>query len=142
MTATSVRASQSPGTYDVGVRCFPGLRRFAREAGVQYEQLQRWRIRGPYWVPSPVVTVGRWPGWPLPMIQTWAPIIVSGAGPVPAHWCWPEPTVEALDSATMCRRYGISNAGLRLRISRGDIPRPDIWVDDKPGWIGGEVKRE
>ncbi|MFE3058906.1 hypothetical protein [Nocardia sp. NPDC059239] len=54
----------------------------ALAAGMRYEQLQRWRIRGPYWVPPPVVMVGRWPGWPLPMIQAWAPVVISGAGPV------------------------------------------------------------
>ncbi|KIA63059.1 hypothetical protein [Nocardia vulneris] len=135
MTAALVPISPPRGTYDVGVRCFLGLRRFAREAGVPYDRLQRWRVHGPYWVPPPVVMIGRWPGWTLPMIQTWAPIVVAGAGPVPPEWRWPEPTIDAADSVTMCRRHGIAHAGLWLRISRGDIPRPDIWVDDKPGWI-------
>ncbi|AYF73663.1 hypothetical protein D7D52_07105 [Nocardia yunnanensis] len=135
MTAALLPTSPPRGVNDVGVHCFLGLRRFAVETGVPYDLLQRWRIRGPYYVPPPVVLVGRWPGWPLPMIETWTPTIVAGSGPVPMEWRWPHPTIEAADTVTMCRHHDCAHAGLWLRVSRGEIARPDIWVDDKPGWI-------
>lgn len=119
---------------DVGVRRYLGLRRFACEAGVPYDRLQRWRVHGPFWVPPPVVVVGRWPGWALPTIQAWTPDHVVGSA-VPPALRWPHPTLEYADSITMCRAHDCANAGLWLRISRGELAVPDVWVDDKPGWI-------
>nr|WP_039818294.1 hypothetical protein [Nocardia otitidiscaviarum] len=69
------------------------------------------------------------------MIETWAPIVVAGDGPVPPQWQWPEPTIMCRDSVSMCREHRVANAGLWLRISRGELPAAEVWVDDKPGWI-------
>lgn len=118
--------------YDVGVRCFLGLHRFAELTDTPYDRLQRWRIYGPVWVPPPVVQIGRWPGWPLPLIQAWTPDWRVGSPPDP--WPWPYPTFVFADSITMCREHKVASAGLWLRISQGDIPRPEVWIDNRPGW--------
>ncbi|GAB0107693.1 hypothetical protein JMUB6875_66900 [Nocardia sp. JMUB6875] len=119
---------------DVGAQRFLGLRRFAEVSGVPYAKLQKWRIRGPVWVPPPVVVIGRWAGWALPTIQAWTPDYSVGT-PVPPQLRWPHPTIQAADTITMCRLHNVATAGLWLRISRQEIARPDIWVDDRPGWI-------
>ncbi|NNH74505.1 hypothetical protein HLB23_32445 [Nocardia uniformis] len=132
MTATATPGRNPHRRNDVGVHCFLGLRRFANEANIPYDRLRRWRLNGPVWIPDPVVAVGRWPGWPLPLIRSWTPDTIAGSGPVPLRW--PQPTIEYADTTSMCRRYRVASAGLWSRIRDGEIPAPDVWVDDRPGW--------
>ncbi|WP_433679548.1 hypothetical protein [Nocardia sp. CA-119907] len=116
-----------PGPHDAGVRRYFGLGQFALLSNATYQQLRKWRHSAVTWVPSPDVVVGDHPGWSLACIRSW-----SQGGPPFAR----PRTVMFADQAAMRARYhGMPTNTLWACIGDGTIPRPVVWIDDRPGWL-------
>lgn len=124
MTRAAV-AVPGPDHRDAGVRRYYGLAQFALLSGVPYDQLRAWRHSERVWVPSPDIEVGRWPGWSLACIRAWSPDGKPFLRP---------PRVSFADTAETRRRWSMTRESLWLCIYDGTLPRPVVWVDDRPGW--------
>jgi hypothetical protein len=116
-----------PDSRDAGIRRYIGLVQFALIARVPASKLSAWRHSTRVWVPSPDIQVGDHPGWSLACIHAWTPEGEPFLRP---------PTVRFADAAAIRARYhDMPTSTLWACIGDGTIPRPVVWVDNRPGWL-------
>lgn len=120
-------ATYQPGPHDAGVRRYYGLGQFALLSDATYKQLCTWRNSIRTWVPSPDIEIGEHSGWSLACIRAWTPDGQPFGRPK---------TVKFASLAEIRRRYSDMPAStLWACIGDGTIPRPVVWIDDRPGWL-------
>ncbi|WP_280245812.1 hypothetical protein [Nocardia abscessus] len=108
---------------------YVSTRAFASVVGVPPADLSRWRRRGPVWVPGPDVTLGTTarPGWDAEIPKDWTRDARPYARPDPVSY-W--------DLTEMQRRHGgMRGEEIWLCLMDGTLRWPDIWVDERPGWL-------
>ncbi|WP_433715386.1 hypothetical protein ACQP2U_16025 [Nocardia sp. CA-084685] len=120
-------AAYRPDSRDAGIRRYFGLVQFALITDVPASRLSAWRHGTHTWVPSPDIQVGDHPGWSMACIDAWFP----GGDPFLRP-----PVVQFADTAAIRARYhGMPTSTLWACIGDGTIPRPVVWVDNRPGWL-------
>ncbi|WP_433626096.1 hypothetical protein [Nocardia sp. CA-120079] len=120
-------AAYRPDSRDAGLRRYFGLTQFALMTGVAASKLSAWRHSTYVWVPAPDIEIGDHSGWSLACISAWSPEGESFLRP---------PTVRFADTAMIRDRYhGMPTSTLWACIGDGTIPRPVVWVDNRPGWL-------
>ncbi|MGY4101577.1 hypothetical protein ACW2Q0_18780 [Nocardia sp. R16R-3T] len=120
-------AAYRPDSRDAGIRRYFGLSQFALIAGISASKLSAWRHSTHTWVPSPDIQVGDHPGWSLACVHAWSP----DGDPFPRP-----PVVRFADTAAIKARYhGMPTTTLWACIGDGTIPRPVVWIDNRPGWL-------
>lgn len=120
-------AAYRPDSRDAGIRRYFGLVQFALIVRVPASKLSAWRHSTHTWVPAPDIQVGDHPGWSMACVDAWTP----DGDPFPRP-----PVVHFADTAAIRARYHhMPTSTLWACIGDGTIPRPVVWVDNRPGWL-------
>ncbi|MEV4126948.1 hypothetical protein [Nocardia sp. NPDC049707] len=120
-------AAYRPDSRDAGIRRYFGLTQFALMTGVPVTKLSAWRHGTSVWVPTPDIDIGDHGGWSLACIQAWDPDRKPFGRPQTRYFA---------DTATIRARYhGMPTSTRWACIGDGTIPRPVVWVDNRPGWL-------